>query len=60
VQSTIDAAVGSTLMNKMEDEVYNMIEEMTLKNYQRSKKHGQPRGLEVNLKLMHLLYLLQK
>ena len=30
VRSTIDAVMGGTLMNKNEDEAYNIIEEMTL------------------------------
>jgi len=32
--TTVDAAAGGTLMNKMEDEVFNLIEEMTLNNFQ--------------------------
>jgi len=34
MRSMINAAAGRTLMNKMEDEVYNLIEEMALNNYQ--------------------------
>jgi len=34
VRSTIDAAAGGTLMNKTEDEAYNLIEEMTLNNFE--------------------------
>ena len=34
VRSTIDAAAGGTLMNKTEDEAYNLIEEMALNNFQ--------------------------
>jgi len=30
---TIDAAVGGTLMNNMEDEAFNLIKEMTLNNF---------------------------
>ena len=33
VHSTIDVAVGGTLMNKMEDDVYNLIEEIALNNF---------------------------
>jgi len=33
VRSMIDVAVGGTLMRKMEEEAYNLIEEMTLNNY---------------------------
>jgi len=40
VRSTIDTAAGGTLMNKMEDEAYNLIEEMTLSNYLWSNKKG--------------------
>jgi len=34
VRSAIDAAAGGTLINKMEDEAYNLIEEMALNNFQ--------------------------
>ena len=34
VQSTINAVAGSTLMNKTEDEAYNLIREIALNNYQ--------------------------
>jgi len=40
VRSTIDAAVGGALMNKTEDEAYNLIEEMTLNNFQWSTEQG--------------------
>jgi len=33
VRSTIDAAVGGTLMSKIEDKAYHLIEEMTLNNF---------------------------
>ena len=33
VRSTIDAKVGGTFMNKMEDKAYNLIDEMVLNNY---------------------------
>jgi len=36
----IDAVVGGTLMSKTEYEAYNMIEEITLNNYQWSNEHG--------------------
>jgi len=42
MRSTIDAAVGGILMNKTEDEAYNLIEEMTLNNYQWSNERSQP------------------
>ena len=45
VQSTIDAAAGGTLMNKTEDEAYNLIEEMVLDNFQWSTERGQPKQI---------------
>jgi len=33
VRSTIDVAAGGTLMNKTEDEAYNLIEEMVFSNF---------------------------
>ena len=33
VRSTIDVATGGTLMNKTEDETYNLIEGMALNNF---------------------------
>ena len=60
VRSTIGTAAGSTLMNKTEDEAYNLIEEMALNNFQWSIERGQLGGLEVSLKLMHLLYFMLK
>ena len=42
-RSTIDAAAGGTLMNITEDEAYNLIEEMTLNNFQWSTERGQPK-----------------
>ena len=38
VQSTINVAAGSTLMNKTKDEVYNLIKEMILNNFQWSTR----------------------
>ena len=43
VRSTIDAAARGTLMNKTEDEAYNLIEEMSLNNFQWSTEQGQPK-----------------
>jgi len=34
LRSTFDAAAGGTLMNKTEDEAYNLIEEIALNNFQ--------------------------
>ena len=56
----IDATAGGTLMNKTEDEASNLIEEMALNNFQWSIGRGQLGGLEVSLKLMHLLYFMLK
>jgi len=39
----IDAAAGGTLMSKIEEEAYNLIEEMALNNYQWSNEQGQPK-----------------
>jgi len=41
VRSMTDAAAGGTLMSKMEEEAFNLIEEMTLSNYQWSSDRGQ-------------------
>ena len=43
VQSTIDAAAGGVLVNKTKYKAYNLIEEMTLNNYQSSNERGQPK-----------------
>ena len=40
VRSTIDAATGGTLMNKTEDEAYNLIKEMAYNIFQWSTKRG--------------------
>jgi len=34
VRSMIDVAAGGTLMSKMKEETYNLIEEMALNDYQ--------------------------
>jgi len=38
IRSLIDVTVGGTLMNKTEDKAYNLIELMTLNNYQWSNE----------------------
>jgi len=43
LEFTIDAAVGGTLMNKIEDETYNLIKAMTLNNDQWSNERSQPK-----------------
>ena len=52
VRSTIDVTAGGTLIRKIEDEAYNLIEEISLNNFQWSTEHGQPKWvggkLEVN------------
>jgi len=41
--STIDAAAGGTLISKTEEESYNLIEGMTLNNYQWLNERSQPK-----------------
>ena len=43
VRSTIDAAVGGTLMCKTKDEAFNLIEAMTFNNFQWSIELTQPK-----------------
>ena len=43
VRSTINAAAGGTLMSKIEDEAYNLIEEMALNNFQWSIDQTHPK-----------------
>ena len=52
VRSIIDVVVGGTLINKTEDEAYNLIEEMTLNNCQWYNERRQPKRLEVSWSLM--------
>jgi len=47
----IDAAAGGTLMSKTEDEAYNLIEEMTLNNFQWSTERAQPRRFRGKLEV---------
>jgi len=60
VQSTIDAAAGGTLINKTVDEAYNLIEEMTLNNFQWSTKQGQPKRVGGKLEVDRLTLLSAK
>ena len=60
VRSMIDAAVGGTLMNKTEDEAYDMIEEMTLNNFQWSIERRQPKQVEGKLEVDALTLLSAK
>ena len=57
VRSTIDAVVGGTLKSKTKDEAYNLIEEMTLNNFQRSTERGQPKrvGGKLEVEVLTLL-----
>ena len=60
MRSAIDAAAGGTLTKKMKDETYNLIEEIALNLFNGPPKEANLSGLEVSLKLMHLLWLLQR
>ena len=60
VRSTIDAAAGGTLMSKTEDEAYNLIEEMTLNNFQWSTEWDQPKWVEGKLEVDALTLLFAK
>jgi len=44
-------------MNKIEDEAYNLIEEMTLNNFQWSNKQGQPKRVVGKLEVDALTLL---
>jgi len=44
VRSTIDAVAEGTLMNKTEDEAYNLIKEVALNNFQWSTEEAHPMG----------------
>jgi len=59
-RSTIDAAAGGTLMNITEDEAYNLIEEMTLNNFQWSTERGQPKWVGGKLEVDVLTFLSAK
>ena len=60
MRSTIDAAVGGTLMNKTEDKPYNMIEEIALNHYQWSNEHSQPKSVRGKLEVYVLTLLTAK
>jgi len=57
VRSTIDVVVGGTLMNKTEDEDYNLINEMTLNNFESSTEKGQPKRVGGKLEVDALTLL---
>jgi len=48
VRSATYATAGGALTSKIKDEVYNLVEEMALNNYQWSNERSQPRGFEVS------------
>ena len=56
----MDAATGGTLMNRMKDEAYNLIEKMTFNNYQSSNKRRQCKRVKGKLKLDALTLLSAK
>jgi len=60
IRSTIDAAVGGTLMTKTEDEAYNLIKEMTLNNFQWPTEQGQPKRVGGKFKVDALTLLSAK
>jgi len=47
LRSTIDAVAGGTLINKIEDEAYNIIEEMALNNSECRLTEPNPSGLDI-------------
>ena len=51
LRSTIDVAAGGTLINEIEDEAYNLIEEMTLNNFQWSSEKTQPKWVGGKMEL---------
>ena len=57
VRSTIDAAAVGTLMNKTEDEAYDLIEEMALNNFQWPTERGQPKQVGGKLEVDALTLL---
>jgi len=51
VRSITDVPSGGTLTNKTEDEAYNLIEEMTVNNFQWSNERGQSKQVGGKLKV---------
>ena len=60
LRSTIDAVAAGTLMNKTEDEAYNLIEEMALNNFQWSTERDQPKRVGDKLEVNALTFLSAK
>jgi len=50
MRSTIDTAAGDTLMNKLEEEYYNLMKEMALNNHKWSNERSQPKWVRGQLK----------
>ena len=59
VRSTIYAAAGGTLINKTEDEAYNLMEEMARNNFW-STERGQPKQVGGKLEADALILLSAK
>jgi len=59
-RSTIDVEAGGTLMNKTEDEAYNLIDELTLSNYMWSNERSQPKRVSSKLELYAISMLSTK
>jgi len=57
VRSIVDTATRGTLMGKIEDEAYNLIEEVALNNFQWSTERGQPKRVGRKLKVDALTLL---
>ena len=60
VQCTIDVVAEGTLMKKMEDEGFNLIEEMALNNFPWPTKRGQPKQVGGKLEVDTLTFLSTK
>ena len=60
VWCTIDAAAGGTLMNKREEEAYDLIDEVVLNNHQWSNERDQPKWVGCRLEVDDLTLLFTK
>jgi len=60
LRSTIDVVAGGALTNKTEYEAYNLIEEMTLTNFQWSSERTQPKRVGGKLELRGISILCSK
>jgi len=52
MRSMIDVATGGTLINEIEDKSYNLIEEMTLNNFQWSNERTPSKKARRKFELM--------